>query len=123
VTALYLAARYLVLLTAAAVVLLDPRDAATELARWRGVGEVALLLGGRPEVGTALLGGLLGWVLVLLVRAHLLRTGAAPLAGRAPVLFALSALTAVVCTTLPALLAPAGVLAAALLLRRRAAVR
>ena len=122
-TVLYLAGRYLVLLAATAVVLADPRGAGADLARWRGVGEVSVLLGGRPAVGAAVLGAALGWALLLLLRELLVRSGAVRLADRAPLLVAVSVVTAAVCTTPTTLLVPAGAAAVALLLRRRTPVR
>jgi len=124
VTALYLAGRYLVLVAAFAVVLLDPRGAAATLAPLRGVGEVAVLLSGAPVTAAVLGQAALGWVLVIGLRALLLRGSAPRLARSVPLLVGASALTAAL-SPLPTALLVVAVLAALGVLRllRGTAVR
>ena len=123
-TALYLTGRYLVLVAAFAVVLLDPREAAADLAPLRGIGEVAVLLSGRPATVAVLASGLAGWALLLLLHAVLLRCGAPRLAGSAPLLVGASVLTAALGPALGALLVAVGLaVLGALRLLRRPAVR
>jgi len=123
-TALFLAGRYLVLVAAFAVVLLDPEGAASDLAPVRGVGEVSVLLAGRPAGAAVLAGGLAGWALLLLVRAVLLRCGLSRPAGSAALVVAASALTAALNPALAASLVAVGLaVLGALRLLRGAGVR
>jgi len=123
-TALYLAGRYLVLVAAFAVVLLDPAGAAADLAPLRGVGEVDVLLSGRPITSAVLAGGLAGWALLLLLRAALLRCGASRLAGSAVLLVTAAVLTAALSPAVTAGLAALGLgVVGALRLLRRPPVR